>query len=268
MDITKISEQIIFWASTNGLKLIIGLISLFIGFKLINKVIIGFRAILEKQNVEATLITFLDGLCEAILKILLVIFILGYIGIPTTGFAALIASAGLAVGLALQGSLSNFAGGVILLFIKPFKVGDYIEANGHSGTVESIKIFYTNLVTNDNKSIVIPNGTLSNGIVVNYTAKDTRRVDLVFAVAYTADILHVKKVLTEIVNKHNSILNVPEPFIAINEHGNSSVNFVLRAWCKTEDYLTVYFDLLEKVKIKFDNEEIDIPYPQMDIHMK
>ncbi|MBB6625505.1 mechanosensitive ion channel family protein [Clostridium gasigenes] len=268
MDITKISEQIIFWASTNGLKLIIGLISLFIGFKLINKVIIGFRSILEKQNVEATLITFLDGLCESIMKILLVIFILGYIGIPTTGFAALIASAGLAVGLALQGSLSNFAGGVILLFIKPFKVGDYIEANGRSGTVESIKIFYTNLVTNDNKSIVIPNGTLSNGIVVNYTAKDTRRVDLVFAVAYTADILHVKKVLTEIVNKHNLILNVPEPFIAINEHGSSSVNFVLRAWCKTEDYLTVYFDLLEKVKIKFDNEEIDIPYPQMDIHMK
>ena len=200
---------------------------------------------------------------------LLVLIIAGsYWDVELSGLAALIASAGVAIGLALQGSLSNFAGGFIILLLRPFKVGDYIQAAGLEGAVEQIGVFYTTLTTVDNKVVLIPNGTLSNGSLINFSAKDTRRVDLIFSVGYECDILKVRRVLNDIVKEHKLILDYPEPFVGLVEQADSFLNFTVRAWVKTPDYWTVYFDLLESVKLRFDEEEISIPYPQMDVHVK
>lgn len=268
LDVTSLSDKLIDWAMTNGFKLVIGLIVISIGFKVIKKIVKHFIAFLEKRQVDVTLIKFLKSFTIGALKVILVVFVFGYWGMELSGVATIIASAGVAIGLALQGSLSNFAGGFIILILRPFKVGDYIEAAGYNGAVEQIGVFYTHLATPDNKVILIPNGILSNGSLTNYSAKDTRRVDLTFGVGYEADILHVRRVLKEIVKNHKLIINYPEPFVGICEHGSSSVNFAVRVWCKTEDYWTIYFDLLEEVKVRFDEEEIRIPYPQMDLHLK
>ncbi len=181
---------------------------------------------------------------------------------------ALFGAAGLAVGLAFQGSLSNFAGGVLILATKPFKVGDYIETNGQSGTVEAVRILYTDLVTVDNKVIRIPNGSLSNASVVNYSEKDTRRVDFQFNAAYEADSTKVISVLTEIVSGHPQALKTPEPFVRMSEHGDSAIGYTVRVWANSADYWTVYFDVIGKVKQRFDEEGLSIPYPQMDVHVK
>lgn len=268
MDILEnLVEKLIAWVATNGMKLIVGLIALWIGWKLISKLIKIMNAILEKKNVDITLRKFLDGFVSLALRILLIIVIMECIGMETSGLAALIASAGLAIGLALQGSLSNFAGGIIILLIRPFNVGDFIEGAGQSGVVEKIGIFYTQLATADNKQILVPNGKLSNDSVVNYSAKETRRVDLKFSVGYEEDVVKVKKVLEGVIRTEELILKELAPFIALAEHADSSINFVVRVWCKTEDYWTIYFNLLEKVKIKFDEEKIEIPYPQVDLHL-
>lgn len=266
--IERILDLALTWVLTDGVKIIIGLIALSIGWKLIKKVKKIINVLMDKKNVDKTLGNFLDTFVEVVLKVLLIMVIMEFVGIKATGIAALFASAGLAVGLALQGSLSNFAGGVIILLIRPFNVGDYIEGAGHSGTVEKISIFYTSLTTPDNKQILIPNGSLANDSIVNYSSKDTRRVDLVFGVSYDDDIFKVKRILTQVVEANELILKNPEPFISINEHGASSVNFVVRAWCNTSDYWTVHFDLLEKVMLRFNEENISIPYPQMDLHLK
>ncbi|MBC5630099.1 mechanosensitive ion channel [Clostridium sp. NSJ-6] len=264
----KILNLTLAWVLTDGVKLVIGLIVLSIGWKLIKKLIKIMNVLMDKNNVDKTLRNFLDALVEVVLRVVLIMAVLEFVGIKATGIAAIFASAGLAIGLALQGSLSNFAGGVIILLIRPFNVGDYIEGAGHSGTVEKISIFYTCLVTPDNKQILIPNGSLANDSIVNYSSKDTRRVDIVFGVSYDDDIFKVKRILTQVVDANELILKNPEPFISINEHGASSINFVVRAWCKTSDYWTVYFDLLEKVMVRFNEENISIPYPQMDLHLK
>ncbi|MGG5460244.1 mechanosensitive ion channel family protein [Clostridium sp. B9] len=260
-------EKVLTWLTTNGVKLVIGLVLLYIGWKLINKLVKILVKILKQRNIDATLTSFAEAFCDISLKILLVITLMSYVGFDVAGLAALIASAGLAVGLALQGSLSNFAGGVIILLLRPFRVGDFIEAAGYTGTVEKITVFYTHLATPDNKEILIPNGTLANGSLINYSAKETRRVDLVFGVGYDDDIIKVKNVLWDVINKNELILKNPEPFVGISEHGASSVNFAVRVWCKKEDYWTIYFDLLEQVKLRFDDEKISIPYPQMDVHL-
>ncbi|MDD3298666.1 MAG: mechanosensitive ion channel, partial [Firmicutes bacterium] len=202
-----------------------------------------------------------------VLKALLVVAIISILGIETTSFVALFGAAGLAVGLAFQGSLSNFAGGVLILVTKPFKVGDYIEANGHSGTVEAIQILYTDLVTVDNKVIRIPNGSLSNASITNYSEKDTRRVDFQFGAGYEADPAKVVRVLTDIVANHPQALKEPEPFVRMSEHGDSAVIYTVRVWVKAADYWTVHFDVIEKVKQRFDEEGLSIPYPQMDVHV-
>ena len=223
---------------------------------------------LEKRNVDATVRSFLDTFVEVVLKGVVIYIFLDQVGIKTTGIAALLASAGVAIGLALQGSLSNFAGGVIILLIRPFNVGDYIEGAGHTGTIEKIGMFYTHMATVDNKLILVPNGNLANGSIVNYSAKELRRVDLTFGVGYEQDVLKVKRVLSNVVDAHDLILKTPEPFIALSAHGDSAINFVVRAWVNNSDYWKVYFDLLESVKVRFDEEEISIPYPQMDLHIK
>lgn len=266
--IAKMFDRIFDWATTKGVKLLVGLIALYIGWKLIKRITAIMNVILESRKVDATLSSFLDAFVNISLKILLILVLMGYVGIDTAGLAALIASAGLAVGLALQGSLSNFAGGVIILLIRPFNVGDFIEGASHSGVVEKIGIFYTHLNTYDNKEILIPNGTLANGSIVNHTSKELRRVDLTFSVSYDEDIFKVKRVLDEIVRSNKLILKEPKPFISVSKHADSSVDFIVRSWVKTEDYWTVYFELLEKTKVRFDDEGISIPYPQMDVHFK
>ncbi len=268
MNLEQFLNKIINWATTEGIKLIIGLLLLCIGWKLAKKVVNIMSKTLEKRNVDATVSSFLDTFVEVVLKGIVIYIFLDYVGIKTTGIAALVASAGVAIGLALQGSLSNFAGGVIILLIRPFNVGDYIEGSGHSGTIERIGMFYTHMTTVDNKLILVPNGNLANGSIVNYSAKELRRVDLTFGVGYEQDVLKVKRVLSNIVDAHELILKDPEPFIALSAHGDSAVNFVVRAWVNNSDYWKVHFDLLEAVKVKFDEEEISIPYPQMDLHIK
>ena len=273
VDFTKIKmssliEKLIEWAATTGFKLIVGALIISIGFKLIKNIVNKFMGVLEKRDVDITLCKFLKSLITVSLKIMLVLPVLGYWGIQLSGIAALVASAGVAIGLALQGSLSNFAGGFIILFIRPFKVGDYIETSTYGGVVEQIGLFYTQLATPDNKQILIPNGSLSNGSLINYSAKSTRRVDLTFSVGYENDITHVKEVLNKIVENNNLILKDPKPFIGVSAHSASSVDFVVRAWCDTQNYWDIYFDLLEEVKITFDKENIRIPYPQMDLHLK
>ncbi|MCC0684111.1 mechanosensitive ion channel [Clostridioides sp. ZZV15-6383] len=268
MDMGGIMESLLEWATTSGVKLIIGVLILSIGFKIIKKFVNHVMLLLGKKDIDLTLRKFLKSLLLSVLKVAVIIIVLEYWGMSLSSFAAVIASAGVAVGLALQGSLSNFAGGFIILLIRPFKVGDYIEAAGHGGTVEQIGLFYTQLVTPDNKQILIPNGSVSNDSLINYSSKNTRRVDLTFSVGYEDDILHVRRVLKEIVNNHKLIINEPEPFIGIVEHGDNAIKFAVRVWCKTEDYWTIYLDLLEEVKVRFDEEEITIPYPKMDLTLK
>ena len=256
LDFSKIKmssliEKLVEWAATTG-------------FKLVGR----FMNVLEKREVDITISKFLKSLITVTLKVILVLPVLGYWGIQLSGIAALVASAGVAIGLALQGSLSNFAGGFIILFIRPFKVGDYIETSTYGGVVEQIGLFYTQLVTFDNKQILIPNGSLSNGSLINYSAKPTRRVDLIFSVGYENDIHHVKDILTKIVENHKLILKDPKPFIGVSAHSASSIDFVVRVWGNTENYWNIYHDLLEEVKVTFDKENISIPYPQMDLHLK
>lgn len=268
MSLEKFIDKLINWASTEGIKLIIGILILWIGWKVAKKIVNILNRTLEKRNIDPTVCSFLDTFIEVILKGIVLYIFLEYVGIKTTGIAAMLASAGVAIGLALQGSLSNFAGGLVILLIRPFNVGDYVEGSGHSGTIEKIGMFYTHMVSADNKLILVPNGTLANDSIVNYSAKELRRVDLTFGVGYEQDILKVKRVLSNIVEAHDLVLKTPEPFIALSNHGDSAINFVVRVWVNNSDYWKVHFDLLESVKVAFDNEDISIPFPQMDVHIK
>lgn len=273
IDISKINfsglfDKILEWSATGLFKLTVGFLIISIGFKIIKKLVNHFIKFLDRRELDVTLLKFLKSLMSAALKIALVMPVLGYWGVDLTGIAALVASAGVAIGLALQGSLSNFAGGFIILFIRPFKVGDFIETTEYDGEVDQIGLFYTTLKTVDNRQVLIPNGILSNGSLINYSANATRRVDLMFSVSYDSDTSHVKEVLTNIVENHELVLKEPKPLIRMSAHGASSIDFVVRAWVNTPDYWTVHFDLLEQVKAKFDEENIKIPYPQMDLHVR
>lgn len=248
-------------------KLVGAILVLLIGLWVIKKITKVVQAALDRSSVDATLKPFLVSSTGAVLKILLLISVIGMIGVQMTSFVAILGAASLAIGFAFQGTLSNLAGGVLLLTLRPFKVGDFITATGYTGSVEAIHIFNTVLVTLDNQVISIPNGSLANTSIVNVNAKPQRRVDLNFGVGYEQDIDKVKKVLTDICVADSKILKDPAPFIKLLEHGDSAVVFVVRAWCNTADYWDVYFGLLETVKKRFDQEGISIPYPQMDVHV-
>lgn len=248
-------------------KLAGAIVVLLIGLFVIKHICKFVDAALNRSKVDATLKPFLVSLTSAILKVLLLISVVGMVGVQMTSFVAIIGASSLAIGLAFQGTLSNLAGGVLLLTLRPFKVGDFIKATGYTGTVEAIHIFNTILITLDNQVITIPNGSLANTSIVNVNAKPQRRVDLNFGVGYEQDIDKVNKVLTEICLANPKILKDPAPFIKVLEHGDSAVVFVVRAWCDTANYWDVYFGLLETVKKRFDKEGISIPYPQMDVHM-
>ncbi|CDB75140.1 mechanosensitive ion channel family protein [Clostridium sp. CAG:265] len=268
VSLERMLEKLYEWVITRGVNVFFGVIFLSIGWKVINKTLKRIRRILESKNADPTITRFLDNVMNVTLKTVLIIIILQYIGVNLTGLTTIVASAGVALSLALKGSLANLAGGVIILVARPFNVGDFIETTEHSGVVEKISIFYTYLVTFDNKQILIPNGILTDSSIVNYSSKEIRRVDLTFSVSYEEDVIRVKNVLINILKNNELVLEEPEFFVGISMHGDSAINFIVKAWCKTEDYWTVYYDLLETVKIKFDEEGISIPYPQMDLHVK
>ncbi|NVJ88015.1 MAG: mechanosensitive ion channel [Flavobacteriaceae bacterium] len=242
-------------------SVITALLILIVGLYIIKLVIRSAKKIMTKKNVDITLQKFLVNLGGWVLKILLFITVISQLGIATTSFAAIIAAAGLAVGLALQGSLSNFAGGVLIMIFRPFKIGDLIEAQGEIGSVKEIEIFTTKLIGLSNKEIIIPNGSLSNGNIVNYTTQGTRRVDLVIGVSYDADIKQTKEVLMNILTSNDKVLLDPKPSVTVLELADSSVNFAVRPWCKTEHYWDVYFETTENVKLELDKAGIEIPYP-------
>ncbi len=222
---------------------------------------------LEKGKVDVSLQRFLISLVSIGLKLLLLISVASMVGIATTSFVAILGAAGLAVGLALQGSLANFAGGVLILLLKPFKVGDVIQAQGFTGRVDAIQIFNTILKTPDNKTIIIPNGALSNGNILNFSMEKKRRVDFTFGIGYDDDLRKAKAILQQIVDADERIHKDPPPQIVVAELADSSVNIAVRVWCNAEDYWAIYFDTIEKVKLTFDEEGISIPYPQHDVHL-
>ncbi len=242
-------------------KAITALLILIVGLFLIKIVINSAKKLMNKGGVDVTLQKFLGNLGGWILKILLFIVVISKLGVETTSFAAILAAAGLAVGLALQGSLANFAGGVLIMIFKPFKIGDLIEAQGEIGVVKEIEIFTTKLIGLSNKEIIIPNGAMSNGTILNYTTEGTRRVDLVIGVSYDADIKKTKEVLMDVLSSHPKVLKDPAPGVTVSELADSSVNFAVRPWCKTEHYWDVYFEVTENVKLALDKAEIEIPYP-------
>ncbi len=231
---------------------------------LINKLV---GKLLLKRNIDPSVKSFIGSLVHVVLMILLIVSVVGVLGVQTTSFAALLASAGVAVGMALSGNLSNFAGGLIILVFKPYKVGDFIEAQNVSGTVQEIQIFHTVLVTTDNKVIYIPNGSLSSGVVINYSYQTVRRIEWTFGVEYGSDFSHVKHVLDDIIAQDERILNEPaEPFVAMSQLADSSVNFVVRVWVKSADYWNVYYDLNRIVYERFNAEGIGFPFPQLTVH--
>lgn len=251
-----------------GPRILYSLIVLIIGWWIIKKIKNVINKTLIRRRSDPSLRHFLTSLTSIFLKVILLISVASMLGIATTSFIAILGAAGLAVGLALQGSLANFAGGVLILLFKPFKVGDYINALGFEGTVKKIDVFSTVLTTLDNKTIIIPNGNLSNSAVTNFSKEPLRRVDLTFGIGYDDDIKKAESLLKKIVSVQKEVLKDPEPFVRLSELADSSVNFSLRLWVKKEDYWTVYFNVIEQVKIEFDKAKISIPYPQMDVHVK
>jgi small conductance mechanosensitive channel len=248
-------------------KFVLAIIVLILGLWVIRIFLKGMEKAMVKANTDESLRKFFHSLVSALLKIVLLVSVASMVGIATTSFVAILGAAGLAVGLALQGSLANFAGGVLILFFKPFKVGDVIDAQGHLGKVHSIQIFNTVLKTFDNKTVIIPNGAISGGSLTNFSTEPTRRVDMTFGIGYGDDILKAKKILHRLVEEDSRILKDPASTIAVSELGDSSVNFVVRVWCNAADYWNIFFEMQEKVKLTFDQVGISIPFPQRDVHL-
>ena len=261
--ISKLTEIIVGY----GPKVIGAVVVWIIGSWIIKILTSTFSRMMDKTKTEDSLKPFLKGFIGTLLKILLVISVLGMLGIQMTSFIALLGAAGLAIGMALSGMLQNFAGGVMILILKPFKVGDFIEAQGFIGTVHEIQIFTTILKTPDNKTILIPNGGLSTSSMTNYTKEEKRRVDWTFGIGYGDDVDKAKAVIKKLCNEDSRILKEPEIFIAVSELADSSVNFVVRAWVNTADYWGVFFDMNENIYKTFVKEELHIPFPQMDVHL-
>lgn len=250
-----------------GLKLIYAVLVIVIGLWIAKAITRGVRKTMDKRGVDPSLQPFLGGLIGTLLKVMVYISAISMLGIQMTSFIAILGAAGLAVGMALSGTLSNFAGGVMILIFKPFKVGDFIDAQGHMGTVKEIQIFNTIMKTPDNKTIIIPNGGLSTGSMVNFSTEPQRRVDMTFGIGYGDDTSKAREVLNKLIEADERILKDPAPFMAVSELADSSVNIVVRVWCNAADYWGIYFDMQEKVYNKFNEEGLNIPFPQMDVHV-
>lgn len=268
---STVMNTVIGWCLNTGIKIIVSLIILFISFRVIN---ILSRRITNKlknnEKYDKTVVKTLNYLGKIAVKIVIVICLIGYLGIDTSGLTALVTSLGVCAGLAVNGALSNLAGGVIILFTRPFKVDDYIEipTDEIAGTVEDIQIVCTKLRTPDNKVVYVPNGTLSNSNIVNYSEKETRRVDFDFSIAYENDFEMAKAIVASICESHKLVLSDPQPLVRVSQHAESSIVITARVWVKNSDYWTVKYDILEAVKRGFDEGEIEIPFNQLDVHLK
>lgn len=250
-----------------GIRLTWAVVIFIVGRIAVSIVTSVFNKFMRKRGMDEMLVSFLTSILRAALLLFVVIASLNQLGVDTTSLVALLGAAGLAIGLSLQSSLANFAAGVMLIVFRPFGKGDFVEAGGATGVVEDISIFTTTMTTGDNKEVIVPNGTIASGTITNYSARSTRRVDMVFGISYDDDLLKAKQLLTDIIAADERVLAEPEPLIAIGELADSSVNFLVRPWAKSEDYWALKFDITEKVKLTFDKEGISIPYPQMDVHV-
>ena len=272
MDWQQIWQTVQEWLTNTGIKILIAIVILIVSFTIINwlskKVAKRSKKIEDTKKVDKTIYRTLSYVIKIVLKILVVIGLIGYLGINTGGITALIASLGVGVGMAVNGTLSNLAGGVLILITRPLKVDDYIAACGYEGTVEDILICHTKLRTSDNKVVYLPNGKLSSSEIVNYSEKDMRRVDIVFSVSYADDFEKAKTVILEVAKNNPLILNGPAPSVRMSAQSESSIDLTAKIWCKNDDYHALKADMLENVKIAFDNNGISIPYPQLDVHVK
>ena len=270
LDVTKIDvtglidTYVIPW----GLNIVFALLIFIAGKYLAGVITRLVKKLMGKAHVDSILVNFIGSIIKTVLLLFVVIASLDQLGVNTTSLIALIGAAGLAIGLALQGSLQNLASGVMLIVFRPFTGGDFVEAGGTMGVVEEIGIFTTKMRTGDNKEVIVPNGQIFGGIITNYSKRDTRRVDMVFGIGYGDDIRKAKEVITGIIEADERILKDPAPLIAVGELADSSVNFNVRPWVKSGDYWPVYFDLNEKIKMAFDDNGISIPFPQMDVHLE
>ncbi len=267
MDLSNLIDKILELVLTYGLNIVFSLLIFVFGRIAVKLIIKGLRAFFSKRKFDATLTSFVLNLIYILLLVFVIIAALGQLGIQTTSLVALLGAAGLAIGLALQGSLANFASGVLLIVLKPFKLGDYIEGGGASGSVADIGMFTTTLTTPDNKVVTIPNTQIMGGTITNYSKREQRRLDLVIGVGYDDDLKKVDKVLTAILNKEARVLKDPAFTIGVMELGESSVNFAVRPWVKGSDYWPTRFDLLKEIKLQFDAKGISIPYPQQEVHL-
>ncbi len=273
MDWQQIWQTVQNWLTTTGIKVVIAIVIMIVSFAIINWLSkkIAKRADKKVENskkIDKTIYRTLSYVTKVGLKVLVVVMLVGYLGIDTSAITALIASLGVGVGLAINGTLSNFAGGMLILITRPFKDDDFIDACGYSGTVEDIRICHTKLRTTDNKVVYLPNGKLSTSEIVNYTEKDLRRVDLKFSISYSDDFEKAKKVIEEVWDKNELILKDPAPSVRVSAQSASSIDLTAKVWCKNEDYWTVNFDMLEQVKTAFDQNGIKIPFNQLDVHIK
>lgn len=265
---TGMIEVAIEWLQTNTLSLLLALAIFIIGRWLATKVVLFFGKTLKRAKFEDILVEFLSGIAKAVLILVVTVAALGQLGIDTTPLIALIGAAGIAVGFALKDSLQNFASGVMLIVFRPFHAGDFIEAGGVLGVVEKITTFSTTMRTGDNKEVIVPNGGIYGGTITNFSARSTRRVDMVFGISYDSDLRKAKTILADIIAADERVLPEPLPVIAVGELADSSVNILVRPWVNSADYWTFYWDMQEKVKLTFDEQGISIPFPQMDVSIK
>lgn len=267
MDLETLWENVAPLATEYGIKIILAIAIYVIGKWLANLVTSLSRKALDKRGMEPTIAGFTCNIIYALLMTIIIIATLGQLGIQTASFVAIIGAAGLAVGLALQGSLANFAAGVLMIMFRPCKVGDFIEAAGTNGVVNEISIFATTLKTGDNKTVIVPNSAIMGGNITNFSTAPTRRIDLVIGVSYEADLKKTKEVIKKVIDENSLILKDPAPTIAVAELADSSVNLVVRPWVNSGDYWPVRFELTENIKVQLDEAGIAIPFPQMDVHL-
>lgn len=263
----RLVDELVEFATTTGFKLLAVILIVIIGMKAIKWMKKWIRTSEKLDKIDSSLRSFAVSFLSVVGYSLLFVTALMILGVPATSFVAVLTTCAAAIGLALQGSLSNFAGGIMILLFKPFKVGDYIEAAGESGTVSEISVVYTELLTVDNKRITIPNGTLTNSVIENYSSEKFRRVDLKFRTAYDCDMNKVKSVIGQVVEANGMVLKTPEPFIRLSEHGESANVYDVRIWCKTGDYWDVYYDVVEGVEKAFSENGIKVPLNQLDVHV-
>ncbi len=268
VDWSAVWNTVLNWLTHTGIKIVIAIAVLLISFAIINAITKKIYKTCQKKHADETISRVATQAARIALKILVLVCLIAYLGFEIAAISAVISSIGIGISLAVQGTLGNFAGGVIIIVMRPFKIGDYITSNGVEGTVEDIKLFYTHIVTTDNKAVVIPNGTLANNVIVNASAKDTRRVDIVMQVAYGSDVKLVKELIKKVCEENELAFKDPAPFVEMSELNESSLDFTVRVWCNRPDYWTVKFALLDNIKKALDENGIEIPFRQVDVHVK